>query len=460
MIKAKIFDRRVVSLLVGLLLILPSLLQAIINPAVASAAQLTTRKITIGSSKVSQTDVTYFVSFNTPTGGTIKGIVVDFCANSEGPIIGTACATGPAGFDLNLANLVVANQKINGSTVANTYAINGASTSHTLILTNATGNAAAATNSVTFDLGTNGGANDGVTNQDGSDCSSNNCTFFARILIYSSNVTAAAYSHTTPGTHIDDGGVALSTANQLTIDAKVQEVLQFCVGTTSVDDSTTTIANDCSGVFAGNCNTTVDLGVLDSSVVSISPVPTPAGTPGGGNACNGAAMVRTNASNGIVVTYFAEQDTNSGKLKVPGATCSGSSSTDQCFNDSTTQARFATGTERFGVTVGGTNCNGTTTLAYSCDMSSGTNRLIATAGYIGRTTTAFCDATTKCNSLANSENGFAWDDNGFTTPDQLASSSGPVEDETLVLKFAGAPAITTPTGTYTVVSTYIATATF
>src|SRR5581483_11241780 len=106
--------------------------------------------------------------------------------------------------------------------------------------------------------------------------------------------------------------------------------------------------------------------------------------------------------------------TSSGKLKVPGASCSGSSNTDQCFNDSTTQAAFTAGTEKFGLTVGGTNCNGTTTISYSCDMSSGTNQLKASSNYIGNTLTAF-----------GTTNGFAWNDTGITSPDQLASSGGP-----------------------------------
>jgi len=178
-------------------------------------------------------------------------------------------------------------------------------------------------------------------------------------------------------------------------------------------------------------------------------VPVAAGTPGNGNACNGAAMVQTNASNGVAITYFAEQDTSSGKLKVPGATCSGTSSTDQCFNDSGTQAPFTAGAEDYGMDVSGTNCNGTTTTAYSCDMSSGTNQLHATSGYIGNTLTAYGDT-----------NGFAWTDTGFTSPTQIAASSGPVDNESVVLKFAATPGITTPTGTYSVVSDYIATSTF
>ncbi len=432
-------SRALYSLLLILILLSTHFLLILVADTQVYAAQISSRKITIGSSKISQTDVTYSVSFNAATTGTIKGIVVQFCNSASTAVVGTTC-TGPTGFDVNEAGLVVANQKINNVTVTNTYTIHANTNTNTLIITNGTGNSATAGQSVTFDLGSSGGA-DGVTNP------STTGTYYGRILTYSNDTTASNYTDTSPGSHIDDGSVALSTANQLSVSARVQESLQFCVGSTTIDNSTTTISTDCATPFTGTCGTAVDLGVLDSSVTSISPVTTANSLPGNGNDCNGAAMVRTNSSNGVAITYFAEQNTSSGKLKVPSASCSGSSTTDQCFNDSSTQAAFTAGTEAFGVTVGGTNCNGTSTTSYSCDMGSGTNKLIATSGYIGNTTTAF-----------GTNNGFAWQDNGTTS--QLASSSGPVDDETLVLKFAATPQLTTPAGSYTLTSTYIATATF
>ncbi|HEX9679387.1 MAG TPA: hypothetical protein VGA08_02090, partial [Candidatus Saccharimonadales bacterium] len=53
---------------------------------------------------------------------------------------------------------------------------------------------------------------------------------------------------------------------------------------------------------------------------------------------------------------------------------------------------------------------------------------------------------------------WAWDETG--TADRIATSTTVVDDEMLILRFAATSAITTPTGTYTVVSTYIATPTF
>jgi hypothetical protein len=260
-------------------------------------------------------------------------------------------------------------------------------------------------------------------------------TFYARLATYAGGAAAAAYSTGTPGAHIDDGGVALSTANQLTTNARVQEQLQFCVG--SLDDGGATPA-DCSVGFTGS---TIDLGVVDTAG-AVSPVDASSG----GNDKNGAAMIRTNAANGIVVDYFAEQATSGtnhlGSLRVTGASCNaGAVGTDQCFNSAgTTQAVFSANTEDFGMTIS------------AVDASQGATggNLVRDAEYNGDGTLAV---------------GFAWDESGSF--DRIASSAGGaqpenrvVDDEMLLLRFAAVAGVTTPTGSYTVVSTYVATATF
>ncbi len=437
--------RAFLSLLLIMLFLSTYFLPFFLASQPASAATVTQRKITIGSSKVSTAN-TYSVSFIPGSTTSIKAIVVDFCNSAGGgPLLGTVCSS---------ANHPVSGIQTSGSiTVTQTSGFGSASFTAVAPNTNIGSGKAL----VIQDSGGTGGSTDATHAVTFSFTATNPSavgSFYARIFTFSTTADSTTYDSTgsvaNPGSNvIDSGGIALSTTSELTISARVQEVLQFCVGTTSVDDATTTIANDCGGTFAGNCGTSVDLGVLDGSVISTSPVATTPGAPGYGNGCNGAAMVRTNAGGGVAVTYFAEQDTGSGKLKIPGATCSGSSTTDNCFNDSSTQATFTAGQEDFGVDVAGTNCNGTTTVSYSCSMSSGTNQLKAVSGYIGNTTTAY-----------GVTNGFAWNDTGISSPTQIASSSGPVEDETLILKFSATPGITTPTGTYNVTSDYIATPTF
>jgi hypothetical protein len=313
-----------------------------------------------------------------------------------------------------------------------------------LIITHATGiTSPAAATAITFDI-------TGVTNPSGLG------TFYARILTYaaedgtaSNGIGADDYTDTTPLTHLDDGGVALSTAKQLTVNARVQEQLEFCVGSvnSTVNSNATAPASCSDAIFTGGTNdNTVDLGVVDSTTPSVSPV----AAANGGDDQNGAVMIRTNAVNGAVVTYFAEQNNGSGALKVAGVACSAPSTTDQCFNSAgTTQISFATGAtgEKFGMTAGKVlRPTGSTTTNLTRDTDyDGDGTATATA----------CTAAT-----VDSPSCFAWDDTGPSSPQTIASSSTVLDYEMLILNFAARAAATTPTGSYTVTSTYIATATF
>ena len=266
--------------------------------------------------------------------------------------------------------------------------------------------------------------------------------------------TAAAYTHTVAGTTIDSGGVALSTANQLTVSARVQEQLQFCVGTTTVDDRTTSIATSCSVAFTGSAGNTVDMGVLDSAAIYVSG---PSNTASANNGVNGAAMVRTNANNGVVISYYPEAGSGTNHtraLRVSGATCTAdgtpsTSNVDQCFNSAaSTQATFTAGTENFGLTIAGTNCGSTT--SYATCTNNNTANLLRNSAYDADAGNAFNDGS--------ASGGYAW--NETSTAATIARSTTVVDDEALILKFAGTANITTPTGSYGVTTTYIATATF
>jgi hypothetical protein len=230
----------------------------------------------------------------------------------------------------------------------------------------------------------------------------------------------------------------------LTIAARIQEILNFCVGNTSVNDDTTSPGADCSAISG----TTVDLGILDSSTVNTSPVVSGSG----GNNTNGIAMLRTNASSGATVSYKSVQGSGSnhlGALRVSGATCNaGNVNTDQCITSAgTTQSAFSAGTEDFGMSVAGVNCGSTT--AYTCTFSSGTYNLQRDTQYDGLGSNTY--------GTSNAQ-GYAWDETG--TLDQVASSSGAVDDESLILVFAATPNAVTPTGSYTTQGDFIAVATY
>lgn len=439
MVKDLALSRRALALAAAAALLAASLIPALAGFNKVNAATITDRKITLGSSKVS-TSTTYDVSFKPVTTTTILGFVVDFCQNS--PLIGNSCTKTNGVTAIPVTGTVnVSHTGATGSPVAFTVNDPAGTTNdgNQLVLTHATtglGPITAGT-PITFSFT--------ATNPSATG------TFYARILTYSTAAGATGYTDTAPGTRLDDGGVALSTANQLTVSARVQEQLQFCVGTTTVDDATTSVSADCATAFTGSAGNSVDMGVLDNSAVYVSG---PSNAATGDNGVNGAAMVRTNANGGVIVSFFPEAGTginHTRALRVSGATCTAdvfpsTSNTDQCFNSADiTQATFTAGTEKFGMTIGGVNCGSTT--AYACSFTGGTNKLTRDANYDGNGTATY-----------GTSQGFAWHENATATT--IATSSSVVDDEVLMLKFGGTANITTPTGLYNVTSTYIATATF
>ncbi|MDQ2973343.1 MAG: hypothetical protein M3Q79_02590 [bacterium] len=419
-----------------------TLLPALLMQRVSAYTQPTERSIDIATSEAAAADVVYTVTFKPATTGNIRTIIVDFC---DSPLIGTVCATvgGSAGLNTNEATLGVYNESGTGFSTA--WTVDTAeSTTNKVVIKDAAGTSVTAGNAISFQLG-NGTAGNGITNPTGTG------SFYARILTYSTDTAGDTYDSTTTGANnppaatVDAGGVAMSTANQITINARVQEVLTFCVGTTDADPTNAT-DGDCADISG----TVVDLGVVQSGTPNISPV----SAVNGGNDLGGLAMVRTNGVNGVVIDYFAEAVTGDagaqgyagglGALRVSGSTCTGNGTiatgakTDQCFNSAgTTQLVFAGADEGFGMTASAVNVtNGTTT------------NLVRDAEYDGNGTNA-------------GGNGWAWSQ---TTTDTLASSTGSavkvVDDEMLVLTFAAQAAVTTPTGQYGVTSTYVATASY
>ena len=254
-----------------------------------------------------------------------------------------------------------------------------------------------------------------------------------------------------------EGVFAQSTSQTLTVTARVQERLDFCVGSTTVDDATTSVGAACSNITG----TDVQLGVLDSGITNVSPVSAAAA---GGDNENGVVMIKTNAINGAVIDYKAIQETSSGKLKIVGQSCSGVLLTDPCFNSAGTTALVIDGSvqEAFGMAIAGVNCG--STLAYTCTFASSTYNLIRDNEYDGdnsgqNNNTYVSDA----GVVAGTPTGeYSWDDSG--TADRIASSASSstkvIDDEALILKFAAKPAATTPTGSYQVQADFIATATF
>ncbi len=256
------------------------------------------------------------------------------------------------------------------------------------------------------------------------------------------------YSDVGYATNVDYGTVAAAVVQSLLITASVTEILQFCIGASTVNDLTTAVTSSCG--TAPGASSTVGLGIQDPTAIRISPV---AVSPNSGNNSNGIAILRTNALNGTNVSYdaiAAGSGTNHlGALRVTGATCNaGSVNTDPCFNSQgASQAAFTAGTENFGFTIAGVSCVTEQTFAgaYSCAYASGTEHLAPQSQYIGQAATF------------GTSNGFAYSETtGSSTLIAAASAGNVVTDEALILKFASAAAIATPSGSYSVNIDYTA----
>lgn len=333
--------QRLTRIVVSFLLVFTSAVPILLNSPLAEAAQVTSRFIQVTNSAASATDVTYTTSFKAGSTHTVRGIVVQFCSNS--PLVNTAC-TAPTGFDINKATLVLANQSgISGFSIDTTN-----STANTLIITNAAGSAlTGGTTVVAFDAGSSGGS-DGITNP-----STTNQTYYARLVTYTTVAGAQGYVDTaidTAGTHSDDGGIALSTANQITITAKVQETLTFCVytGINCAAGGTAVALGDANGVLANTALVYTD----NSSKFDLA----------------------TNASTGAVVRLKGDT------LKTSGGTFSIDPHGATCTADST-----ATNLEQFGVRVTSSGAPLAAIAPYNCSAGNHTFDVANTNTAIGQT---------------------------------------------------------------------------
>jgi hypothetical protein len=411
----------------------------------ASAAQILNRSLSISSAIPGATSVTYTVGdstngFKFGTSHIVKGMKFEVCSTAVG-----SC-THPTGFTWASSG---------GYTLTNWQD----ATSFSKDTTNT--NDCDGTNAATLCLSRSGATTPentssnhrivvtGVVNPDATNCSSNpNCSFFVRMTTY----TNATY---TGGTITDTGTVASSTTQTLTVNAAVAEVLNFCVGSTTVDNATASVGADCTAVSG----TSLNIGTLDTGATNVSPINT-----NGGDNKNGVAMIRTNAASGASITYDSIQQSGTnqkGTLRISGANCNASSATltDQCIRAiGTTQSTIAAGTENFGMTIGAINCGSVS--SYTCTFSAGTYNLARDTAYDGNGTNTY---TTDSGAVAGTTNqGYAWDDSGTaqTIASSAASTTKVIDDEAMILKFAATPSITTPFGLYAAQADFIAVPTY
>jgi hypothetical protein len=412
----------------------------------ASAAQLTNRKVTIDDSVVSETGVGYDFEFDWAVATDVEGVLFEFCTAPLGT------CTLPTGMNVNrtLSTLDAHTNFPNNATSFAEFAtdntgdcddIDGTSDDTMYCITRTEATSAAGTNA-TVNLG-------GITNP------SSIQTVYVRIALYDD----AAFGS---GDRIHEGVVAAAIVDQLTINGRVQERLDFCVAAVDDTDVLNTVATNvttCSAISDAN----VDIGVIDDGATpSVSPVTTTATN--GADDDYGILMVNTNASGGVVIGYYAEDvtsvasgDTDQLKsFRVVPTDCDATASvtTDQCFVSASNAgdgAVLTAGTELFGMYIPCVDQNDgvrstTANLSTADDSYDGDDSSV--------TTVADCENETFTSGVAE----VAWNTSGAA--DTLISSTAVVDDEIVKLRFAATASSTTPTGSYTVVTTYIATPTF
>lgn len=195
--------------------------------AVASAAPITGRSVTIGSSVASAT-TTYSFTFTVPSSTVIKSASFTACTAASG-----TCTT-PSGFSVASSTLTAQPTNLGD---ASGWTVSTA-TAGSLRLTKS-GNVAAPTGSQTVGFSS-------VVNP-----SATNSTFYFRITTYSDA------SWTTP---IDTGTVATSTAGQITVTASVDEALTFTLSSATVALGTLTTSTTGSGTSAMTVSTNAATG--------------------------------------------------------------------------------------------------------------------------------------------------------------------------------------------------------
>ncbi len=287
----------------GFVVAIAALLLALVVPALALAAEVTTRSIELSSASKGATGVSYKVTF-TPTSAA-GAVVVDFC--TESPSIGAAC-TAPVGLDVSGATIAESGYTPNTAGAAD-------DTNTVVVGATLTGGTPA-----TFTLG----GLTGVTNPTDAG------TIFARIVTYDTVANAGDYvsteANSADANRVDSGSVAISIKDSIAVSGAVHESLTFCV-------SGTTIAANC----VGAATPVLELGTGVGALKALS-----AGEVSTGDLFT---QISTNAVSGAVVN-----------LKSDALACGGlvnSSKPDGCYITPASDPLldFTAGNARFGVKV-------------------------------------------------------------------------------------------------------------
>ncbi len=200
-------------------------------PNMASASEITPRKVAIGSSLASAS-TSYNFTFTLPSATPVESVGFQACDTASGTCTQTGAALGFS----SSATPATLNGAPTGLGSGGTWTID-TTVSTALRIKNASNTGAPGAVTVNFN---------GVKNP-----SATNSTFFIRITSYSD----AAW--TTP---IDAGAVATSTAGQITVTASVDETLTFTLATATIPLGTITTSSTGTGTSSMTIGTNASTG--------------------------------------------------------------------------------------------------------------------------------------------------------------------------------------------------------
>ena len=374
--------------------------QAQFLPAtVGAAGQISSRSITLSSSAIS-TATNYKIKFTPVT--TAQELIIDFCSNS--PLVGDSCS---------FSSSTVPTVGSLTSDVGTPSSVGSGSPVHTIKVTGLT-----MTGGSPFTINISAG----ITNP------STPVTFYARILTYTTgnaaNYAPANTTGNTPTTgsgNVDTGGIALSTASNIQINAKVFETMVFCVFDTTCGTAPVLTLGD------------PTTGALSSSSAYIN--------------TTAQYTLATNAGSGVAVTMTGQTLCRVTPLNFSNCPTGASASTITAIGNTATAVNGGHfGTEQFGTCAG---INGSSALtAVSPYNDSGCPTTATTNGaYSGAVTFGFNDS-----SSAGGTNNAA----GST----ILSSTGAVPSVTSNFAFVANISATTEAGLYQSNLNLVATGTF
>jgi hypothetical protein len=404
--------KRLVSLVLAAFLVIASAPMFQPGHAAAAPTQVSNRSIELSDASPSGTTITTGVGSGTNVKYELKftpatqagSIVIDFCQND--PILADPC-TAPSAMNASTATIT----NVAGTLCGTGWTITASATQIKLADDASTHDILPSTVQ-TCDIS-------GITN------TSTVGTFYARMYTYAGTGWGTYASVTNLGNYVDYGGMAMSITPAITITARVQETLTFCVTTKDpgVAGAGWTAPNDCSSadIAANPPNLTLGHGsptqILDTSAVDRADVYT---------------QLSTNATHGATVRMRNSNLLCGGLSADGGATCAIPGVGSVAGNSNTAPAAITQGTAAFGVFVSN--------------------------GYAG------LNAANETNDLANTNYNdnihttspgyfYGMDDSGTGVTSQYGDSivnvSSPVYHAQNHLVFGATAALTTPAGIYT-----------